>query len=122
MRTRIAAIRRNWWFRQVAPVAVLAAGAVLAITGCDRLVGDHTSPVMVQDPNADPYQLGPGLWTATPPNSVDGCHYSVMRDGYPVLVTEVDDSLPVYVWLPQSGDSDYGLTTVGCGTWTRVTS
>lgn len=105
-------------------VAVTAVGALaaLTITGCDRLVGDHPTPVMVQDPAADPYELGPGLWTATPPNSVDGCRYSVMRDGYPVLVTEVDDSLPVYVWLPASGDSDYGLSTVGCGTWERVTS
>ena len=102
-------------------VALAAATTALAITGCDRLTGDHPTPIMVQDPAADPYELGPGLWTATPPASVDGCRYAVHRDGYPVVRTEVHDSLPVYVWLPASGASDYGLTTVGCGPWTRVT-
>ena len=104
-------------------VAVAAAGAVaaFAITGCDRLVGDHVSPVMVQDPAADPYQLGPGLWTATPPNSQDGCAYALMRNGSPIIRTAVFDNTPAYIWLPMSGESDYGLVTVGCGTWERVT-
>lgn len=96
--------------------------STLAITGCDRLDGDHVSPVMVQDPAADPYELGPGLWTATPPASQDGCHYALLRNGSPIIRTAVFDSTPAYIWLPQSGESDYGLVTVGCGTWTRVTS
>ena len=103
-------------------VAAVGAVAALSITGCDRLDGDHVSPVMVQDANADPYQLGPGLWTATPPASQDGCHYALLRNGAPIIRTAVFDNTPAYIWLPMSGESDYGLVTVGCGTWTRVTS
>lgn len=106
---------------RTATVAVIGTVAALAITGCDRLEGDHPTPIMVQDPAADPYELGPGLWTATPPESVDGCRYALLRDGYPIIRTEVHDSTPAYIWLPQSGQADYGLTTVGCGVWERVT-
>ena len=104
---------------------ITAAGGLvlstLALTGCDIITGDRTSPVRVQDATAKPAELTPGLWTATPPNSAAGCQYAVYRNGYPVVRTQVYDSLPVYAWLPKSGTSDWGFTTTGCGTWVRVT-
>ena len=107
-------------------IAVAAAGAIatLAITGCDRLVGDHVSPYPVaSEADPDTSHLTPGLWRTVPPTSPDGCRYMLFRNGYPVQRVEVHDQIPVYVFLPETtADSEWGLSTVGCGTWERVTS
>ena len=83
-------------------------------------MGDHHSPYRVQGADRKASELTPGLWRAVPPNSIDGCRYALHRNGTPVQWAEVHDSTPVYIWLPQSGADDWGLTTVGCGVWTRV--
>lgn len=107
---------------RIVTVTALAAVAALAITGCDRLIGDHPTPVPVaSEADPDKSHLEPGLWRAVPPTSVDGCRYMLFRNGYPVQRSEVFDSVPIYVFLPETtADTDWGLTTVGCGTWEKV--
>ena len=108
---------------RTATVAVIGTVAALAITGCDRLVGDHVSPYPVaSEADPDTSHLTPGLWRTVPPTSVDGCRWMLFRDGYPVQRSEVFDQVPTYVWLPETtADTTWGLSTVRCGTWTRVT-
>lgn len=102
-------------------VAAVGAVAALAITGCDRLVGDHITPYPVASDGGDPAHLAPGLWRTVPPTSTDGCRWMLFRNGYPVQRSEVHDQVPTYVWLPETtADTDWGLSTVGCGTWERV--
>ena len=95
--------------------------AVVALTGCDRLIGDHHSPYRVQGPDRLENELEPGLYRAVPPSSVDGCTYALFRNGTPVQWSEVHDSVPIYIHLPETTEySDWGMTTVGCGEWRKV--
>lgn len=107
---------------RVLTLASVGTAGVLVLTGCDRLIGDHVSPYPVASENdPDTSHLKPGLWRAVPPSSPDGCRYMVFRNGYPVQKVEVHDHIPVYAFLPETtGYTDWGLSTVGCGTWERV--
>ena len=108
--------------RLLFPIAVAVVATAVALTGCDKLAGDHYSPYRVQGPDRQASELAPGLWRTVPPTSVGGCTYALHRNGIPVFWAEAHDSVPVYVWLPETtADTDWGLTTVGCGTWKRVT-
>lgn len=106
---------------RTATIAALAVTAV-ALTGCDKLTGDHPTPVPVaSEADPDKSHLTPGLWRAVPPTSVDGCRYMLFRDGYPVQRSQVYDQVPVYVWLPETtAYTQWGLSTVGCGDWEKT--
>lgn len=101
----------------VAAAATVTAGV---ITGCDRIAGDLTVPWPVAGPSADPTHLEPGLWRAVPPRENEaGCSYVLLRDGTPILWGEVRDSVPTFVYLPQTtADTTYSFMATGCGEWT----
>ena len=98
-----------------------AAAAAVALSGCDRIVGDQWTPRLVQGPDRKPAELQPGLYRTVPAASQNGCKFALLRNGIPVQWAEVHDQVAAYLFLPESTrDTTWSMTTTGCGTWVRV--